>query len=200
MIFSTHLLTHLLFCIPIAITKSYFSWKKETRESQQCRRTRSLFDTVSFKEGGKRRIKAVIPLFAWLFVCLAVPVRTKDGAIADPRFSSAMKSDSSTLIKPLGGLVLLPFFWTLTWCQTLLHPSGTVHRTNAIPASLPVVRHLLWNTNENQNPKGCQEGPPQQCLFCFLYYYKVHSISLNFTNFVLNIMDTKDGHMLPLLL
>lgn len=88
-----------------------FLLKKERRESQKCCRTRSLFDTVPFKEGGKRRIKAVILLLSvCLFVCLVAPIRIEGRAIADPRVSSAMKPDSWVLITLVGGLVLPPFF------------------------------------------------------------------------------------------
>jgi len=137
-----------------------------------------------------------------LFVCLVAPVRIKGRLIANPRLSSDVKSGSSTPITLLGVFVQLPLFWSLTWCQRLLHSSGTEQRadsSNTISVSLPLVRHLLWNTSVNPNTKSCQKGEPLAVPFLFLILLQISLYFFNFCNFVLNIVDVKDQHVLPTL-
>lgn len=107
-IFSAHLLSYLLFCIPIAITKSYFSWKiRNEGISAMPQNQMTLWHNVIQGSRKKKNQSWNSPLC--LFVCLVVPVRIKGRAIADSRFSSAMKPDSSRLLTLLGGLALFTF-------------------------------------------------------------------------------------------
>lgn len=103
MIFSAHLFAYLLFCIPIAINMSYLSWKRKEGTSAMPQNQITLWHSV-IQEWKKKKNQNRNSYPVCSFVCLVLPVRIKDRAIVDPRFSSAIKSDSSTLITLPGEL------------------------------------------------------------------------------------------------
>lgn len=177
-IFSAHLFTYLNFCIPIAIAKSYFSWKQRNQGIWAMPQNQ-----ITLSCYGRKRIKIV---FASLFVCLVEPVRITGRAIVDPRFSRALKSDSGLQWQVLTLVRAIVFFLKpqrgarhySILLELNTEPRGRT--SNAMSASALLVRHMLWNTTVHQNTQACQEGQPLKMSFFFLVLLQMPFALFNF--------------------